>query len=116
MTKRISIKTIIIGILIFSLLSAGAFAGGQSEIVADNTQSNGFLIVMIIFDIIMAGLLIVLIKSFVCVKKEMQNICKIVNDKENNNVINIRKHNDDELLEKLYGHIDKRLNEISIKK
>lgn len=115
MTRKIAIK-VVICMLVVVLVGTCVYAAKNNTILYESNYHNLLSVLIIFLGFIMIGLLIVLIKSYTCFKKEMRNIYNLVADKDNHkndNVINIRKHNDKELLDKLYSHIDKRLDEIA---
>lgn len=117
MKRKTIFRITIICILLFTVFSSAAYAANYDMNQIDITQYIGLLtLLVIVLGVILAGLFIVLIISYIGFKKSLQAVYELAVNKENNkneNVINIRKHNDKELLEKLYSHIDKRLDEIS---
>jgi len=119
MKRKMFIKTIIVWLLLMVLFSNAVYASDLDVNQAVINQYLGLIILLILLlEIIMIGLFIVLIFTYINFKKKLQSIYEIVEDRENKkneNVINIRKHNDQELLEKLYSRIDKRLDDISQK-
>jgi len=119
MIRKNLIRILIVCIMLMALFSNAVYASNFDASQDSISQYLGLIaLLMLLFVLIMIGIFIVLIMMYKSGKKRIESVCKIIEDNEGNkceNVINIRKHNDQELLDKLYSHIDSRLNEISEK-
>lgn len=114
MNKEKIINIIIVSILLFLFFNSTAYAGQYDINKIDITPH--FIVIIMLLQIMMIGVFIILIITYIAFKKKMQIIDKVAQDKKiNENVINIRKYNDQEMLNMLYEYIDNKFNATSEK-